>query len=171
MDDSMLPSASRWALAPDVPADCPGATLCPPIARPGSVHQERIPMPYLFNLIYLVVMSLASPWLLYSAMRKQKYREGFAAKFLGRSYLTNRWQPPLHLVACCQRRGSQSACSPCWPALEQEYPDHDLVISTTTRTGFELARQKYSPRPVFYSPLDFTWAVRTPRCAAFVPTS
>jgi 3-deoxy-D-manno-octulosonic-acid transferase len=34
------------------------------------------------------------------------------------------------------------------------------VISTTTKTGFDLAKKKYSPRTVFYCPLDFSWAVR-----------
>jgi 3-deoxy-D-manno-octulosonic-acid transferase len=39
------------------------------------------------------------------------------------------------------------------------HPDWDCVISTTTQTGYQLARTKYAPRTVFYCPLDFTWAV------------
>ena len=34
------------------------------------------------------------------------------------------------------------------------------MISTTTRTGFALARKKYAGYQVFYCPLDFSWAVR-----------
>jgi 3-deoxy-D-manno-octulosonic-acid transferase len=34
----------------------------------------------------------------------------------------------------------------------------EIVLSTTTQTGFALARKKHSDRSVFYCPLDFTWA-------------
>ena len=40
-------------------------------------------MRYLLNLVYLLLLVLAAPWLLWQAVRKGKYREGFAAKFLG----------------------------------------------------------------------------------------
>ena len=39
-------------------------------------------MSYLLNLVYLIALCLASPWLLYNAIRKGKYRQGWAAKFL-----------------------------------------------------------------------------------------
>jgi 3-deoxy-D-manno-octulosonic-acid transferase len=35
-----------------------------------------------------------------------------------------------------------------------------VVISTTTRTGQELARERFGPDRVFYCPLDLPWAVR-----------
>jgi 3-deoxy-D-manno-octulosonic-acid transferase len=38
---------------------------------------------YLLNLVYLALLVAASPYLLVQAVRKGKYREGFAAKFLG----------------------------------------------------------------------------------------
>ena len=41
-------------------------------------------MPYLLNLIYLLLILLSLPWLLWQAVRKGKYREGYAAKFFGR---------------------------------------------------------------------------------------
>jgi 3-deoxy-D-manno-octulosonic-acid transferase len=34
-----------------------------------------------------------------------------------------------------------------------------LVISTTTKTGYDLACRKYDQYSVFYCPLDFSWAV------------
>src|SRR6185436_4075904 len=43
--------------------------------------------------------------------------------------------------------------------FEERHPEWDMVISTTTRTGFELAQKKYGGRMIFYSPLDFSWAV------------
>ena len=43
--------------------------------------------------------------------------------------------------------------------FEERHPEWDVVISTTTRTGFELAQKKYGGRTIFYSPPDFSWAV------------
>jgi 3-deoxy-D-manno-octulosonic-acid transferase len=40
------------------------------------------------------------------------------------------------------------------------HPEWEIVISTTTHTGFQLAQKRYAPRMVFYCPVDFTWAVR-----------
>ena len=38
----------------------------------------------LLDAAYLLLLTVISPWLLYAAIRKGKYREGFAAKLLGR---------------------------------------------------------------------------------------
>ena len=40
-------------------------------------------MPYLLNIFYLLLLLAALPWLIFQAIRKGKYREGYAAKFLG----------------------------------------------------------------------------------------
>jgi 3-deoxy-D-manno-octulosonic-acid transferase len=40
------------------------------------------------------------------------------------------------------------------------HPDWECVLSTTTDTGFEEARKHFPDLPVFYWPLDFSWAVR-----------
>jgi len=115
-------------------------------------------MSYLLNLVYLITLILASPWLAYNAIRKGKYRQGWGAKFLGRvpyrsAERTGIW---LHAVSV----GEVNLLQPLLAAIEEKHPDWECVISTTTRTGYELARQKYAPRSVFYCPLDFSWAVR-----------
>ncbi len=114
-------------------------------------------MSYLLNLIYLVLIVVFSPWLIYSAIRKGKYREGFGAKLLGRVPLREGdarciW---LHAVSV----GEVNVLAPLLMRLEGQYPQCDFVISTTTKTGYALAKKKYSPRIVFYCPLDFSWAV------------
>lgn len=114
-------------------------------------------MSYLLNLIYLVLIVVFSPWLVYSAIRKGKYREGLGAKLLG--HVPTResdggciW---LHAVSV----GEVNVLAPLLMRLEAKYPQCDCVISTTTKTGYALAKKKYSPRVVFYCPLDFSWAV------------
>jgi len=115
-------------------------------------------MSYLLNLVYLLLVVIFSPWLIYSAIRKGKYREGWGAKLFGRVPLREEegrciW---LHAVSV----GEVNVLAPLLMRLEQQHPQWVCVISTTTKTGFDLARKKYAPRSVFYCPLDFSWSVR-----------
>ncbi|HIN94100.1 MAG TPA: 3-deoxy-D-manno-octulosonic acid transferase [Planctomycetes bacterium] len=115
-------------------------------------------MSYLLNLVYLIVLVVASPWFVYNAIRKGKYRQGWGEKFFGRVPRRSREQPGIWLHAVSV--GEVNLLQPLLAAIENKHPDWECVISTTTRTGYELARQKYAPRSVFYCPLDFSWAVR-----------
>jgi 3-deoxy-D-manno-octulosonic-acid transferase len=114
-------------------------------------------MSWLFNLAYLALIALASPWLLYAAITKGKYRAGWSKRLLGRvprrsSQRRCIW---LHAVSV----GEVNLLNTLLERIESEYSDWDVVISTTTATGYALARKRYAPRTVFYAPLDFSWAV------------
>jgi 3-deoxy-D-manno-octulosonic-acid transferase len=115
-------------------------------------------VPYLLNIIYLLLIILALPWLLWQSLRKGKYREGYAAKFLGlvpkRTSSKSKciW---LHAVSV----GEVNLLAPLLKMIEQQRPEWECVISTTTTTGMALAKKKYPKNMVFYCPLDFTWAV------------
>lgn len=115
-------------------------------------------MAYLLNLAYLALLIAVSPWLLYTAIRKGKYREGWGAKFFGRVPIRGGDETCLwfHAVSV----GEVNVLAPLIMRIEREHPEWTCVISTTTKSGYELARQKYAPRIVFYCPLDFSWAVR-----------
>lgn len=114
-------------------------------------------MPYLLNAVYLLVLTLATPWLLWKAIRTGKYGQGLAAKFLGRVPCRVGDGPCVwfHAVSV----GEVNLLGPLLEELGQRRPEVECVISTTTRTGMQLARRKYPDRLVFYCPLDFTWAV------------
>ena len=64
-------------------------------------------MPYLLNIVYLLLILVCLPWLVIQAVRKGKYREGYAAKFFG--LVPRRTSDALRLAARRQRRRSQSA--------------------------------------------------------------
>lgn len=115
-------------------------------------------MAYLLNLVYLLLLVLSAPWLVVAAIRKGKYREGFRAKLLGRVPIRQGTERCIWLHAVSV--GEVNLLGPLLARLEQQHPDWVYVISTTTKTGFELAKKKYAPRTVFYCPLDFSWAVR-----------
>ena len=115
-------------------------------------------MGMLLNIIYLLTLVLALPWLLWQRVRHGKYREGWAARFLGKiprrkSRSRCLW---LHAVSV----GEVNLLAPILARFERLHPDWEVVISTTTQAGFALAQKRYAPRMVFYMPLDFTWAVR-----------
>lgn len=115
-------------------------------------------MGYLLNLLYLAAILVASPYLLYAAIRHGKYREGWREKFLGSVPLRSGKNKCLWLHAVSV--GEVNLLAPLISRWEALYPDWECVISTTTLTGFALARKRYAPRTVFYCPLDFTWSVR-----------
>ncbi len=115
-------------------------------------------MPYLLNLVYLLLILFSLPWLAWQAVRKGKYREGYAAKFLGRVPVRtgNKTCLWLHAVSV----GEVNLLAPLLRMIEQNRPEWQCVISTTTTTGMTLAKKKYPGHTVFYCPLDFSWAVR-----------
>lgn len=117
-------------------------------------------MPYLLNFVYLALLVAVSPWLAYAAIRKGKYRAGFAEKFLGLVPMRAADAAPcvwIHAVSV----GEAALISSLVKRLRAERPDWQIVISTTTHTGLETARKKYPDITSFYCPLDFSWAVRT----------
>ena len=90
--------------------------------------------------------------------RKGKYRAGFAEKFLGLVPPRTGDRPCVWLHAVSV--GEVNLLAPLLRELRCRRPDWECVISATSRTGFTLARKKYSDCTVFYCPLDFSWAVR-----------
>jgi 3-deoxy-D-manno-octulosonic-acid transferase len=116
---------------------------------------ERIPLiAWLLNLAYIIVVSLVLP---YRVLVRRRSFCGWREKLLGR--VPRRagqgrclW---LHAVSV----GEVLQLQPVIDALAHSEPDLELVISTTTATGFDVARARYSRQTVFYFPLDFSWAV------------
>ena len=114
-------------------------------------------MAYLLNVAYALALILVSPWLVYTALSKGKYREGFAAKFLGRVPWRRDNRPCIWLHAVSV--GEVNLLAPLVMELERQLPQYECVVSTTTRTGYRLAQTRFTGRLVFYCPLDFSWAV------------
>ena len=113
---------------------------------------------YLLNIVYLALLALASPWLAYRAVRQGKYREGFAAKFLGAVPRREGDRPCVWLHAVSV--GEVNLLATLLAEIARRRPGWQCVISTTTITGYALAKKKYAAYSVFYCPLDFSWAVR-----------
>jgi 3-deoxy-D-manno-octulosonic-acid transferase len=115
-------------------------------------------MPYLLNLLYLLALLLLSPRLLYRALTTGKRIRGPWAKLSGQAFLRAGDAPCawFHGVSV----GEVHLLRQVIAAFCRRYPDWECVVSTTTETGFEEVRKRFPDLPVFFWPLDFTWAVR-----------
>ena len=113
-----------------------------------------------FNAAYAAALVVASPALVWAAWRSGKYREGYAEKLLGKaperpSTDGGGKRVWLHAVSV----GEVNLLGVLIAELRRRHPEWELVVSTTTKTGYDLARSKYGDEhAVFYCPLDFSWA-------------
>jgi 3-deoxy-D-manno-octulosonic-acid transferase len=115
-------------------------------------------LPWLLNCVYLLLLVLASPILAWRAVRHGKYRDGAAQKLLGclpASAADERviW---FHAVSV----GEVLQLETIIPPLAKQHPDATILITSTTNTGLDVARQKFPDYRSCYFPLDFSWAVR-----------
>jgi len=115
---------------------------------------------FFYNLALLVGLVLGSPWWLWRMATTQKYREGLVER-LGRvPKLAGHGGRPMiwvHAVSV----GEVLAVSRLVKELDAALPNYFVAISTTTRTGQALARERFGSNRVFYCPLDLPWAVRS----------
>jgi 3-deoxy-D-manno-octulosonic-acid transferase len=118
---------------------------------------------FFYNLALLAAVVACAPWWLWKMATTHKYREGLAER-LGRvrrikDQLKDQGDRPvlwLHAVSV----GEVLAVSRLVGELDRAFPEFYLLISTTTRTGQELAWERFGAGRVFYCPLDLPWAVQ-----------
>lgn len=111
----------------------------------------------LLNLLYAAILVVASPALLYQSIRKGKYREGFAEKFLGRVPPRGSGRPCVWLHAVSV--GEVNLLGTLIAELARRNAELEFVITTTTMAGYAVAKSRYPEHTVCYCPLDFSWAV------------
>jgi 3-deoxy-D-manno-octulosonic-acid transferase len=114
----------------------------------------------LYTSVLFVVLVLGLPYWLLAMATNGKYREGLSER-LG-------WVPDrlregdarktiwVHAVSV----GEVLAASRLVNELSACAPQYRVLLSTTTRTGQRLARERTGANHTFYFPLDFPWIVR-----------
>ena len=114
----------------------------------------------LYSALLAFFLVLTLPYWLLQMMRHGKYRAGLRQRFgavlpalAGRTEKRAIW---VHAVSV----GEVVASSAVVKALQQKFPSHRVLVSTTTSTGQKLAAQRFGAENVFYFPLDFAFAVR-----------
>lgn len=118
---------------------------------------------WLLNGLYVLLLTVVSPVLLYRSITQGKYRDGWREKLLGElprlpKTAGDPHRPRLwfHAVSVGEVLQLQRLVA---EILSRE-PAAEVVISTTTSTGLAVAREKFPTHTVCYFPLDFSWAAR-----------
>ena len=111
----------------------------------------------LYSLLFSAAFLLMLPVFL---LRRGKYAAGFRQR-LG-SYPKFRHDGRKVIWLHCVSVGETNAARPLVDQLLSKFPSHRLVISTTTKTGQELAQKLFGDMAaaVFYFPFDFKFIVR-----------
>jgi 3-deoxy-D-manno-octulosonic-acid transferase len=115
-------------------------------------------MKYLMDLIYVIAAAGYSPVIVYRRLKYGRYRTGWKNRFgkITRKHPDKKciW---LHAVSV----GEVNATRTIVDELTKKFSQYEILITTTTDTGFARANAIYgSNLQVCYFPLDFSWIMR-----------
>ena len=116
----------------------------------------------MYSLLLAAALLVSSPWWLMRMATTERYREGMRER-LGhvplrlRAAVAGKRVVWVHAVSVGEVLAGSRLLAELGEALG---PDWVVVVSTTTRTGQKLARERFGDDRVFYLPFDFATAVR-----------
>jgi 3-deoxy-D-manno-octulosonic-acid transferase len=130
---------------------------------PACKLQRRVECPFRMYFVYTALLALgllfSLPYWIFRMLRDQKYRAGLwqrlgkiPSRLIHAGAQKTIW---VHAVSV----GEVLAISRLVGEMKKSYPEHRMVVSTTTDTGQRLARQRFGEENVFYFPLDFPFAI------------
>lgn len=115
-------------------------------------------MRLLADIVYFLTAIAVSPILVYRVIRHGRYRTGWGQRF-GNVSRRNPHKRCIWLHAVSM--GEVNAAKTLVAEIEKQFPDCEIVISTTTDTGYTQADKLFGRKwPVFYFPFDVSWIVR-----------
>ena len=111
----------------------------------------------IYSLLLTLAFVLMSPLFL---LRREKYAAGFRQR-LG-NYPEFKHDGRKVIWLHCVSVGETNAARPLVDEIKSNFPDHRLIVSTTTKTGQELAQNIFKDKAdaVFYFPFDWKFTVR-----------
>jgi 3-deoxy-D-manno-octulosonic-acid transferase len=111
---------------------------------------------FLLTLGFLLLL----PRFVIDAFKTGKYITGLGER-LGKIPMVSPGAGPVIWLHCVSV-GETEAARPLVRVLGERFPSHQLVISTTTVTGQQVARQVFGEQAaaIFYFPIDWSWTVR-----------
>ncbi len=116
-------------------------------------------MRFILDCIYLLAAAAVTPMVVYRMVRYKRYRAGWANRFgkIIRKDPALRKCIWIHAVSV----GEVNATKTLVAELENKFIDFEIVMSTTTDTGFARANALFGQRlNVFYFPFDISWIMR-----------
>jgi 3-deoxy-D-manno-octulosonic-acid transferase len=115
---------------------------------------------FFYSIVYTLGITILLPRFLFDAVTKGKYAAGFKQRlgFLPDFDSKEKKVVWLHCVSV----GEANAARPLAAHLKGKFPDLALVVTTTTRTGQQIAQSAFADIAdlVFYFPFDWKFSVR-----------
>ncbi len=113
----------------------------------------------LYTALLAAALLLGSPYWIFQMLRHGKYRRGLGERFgIVPERIRSERRPSIWIHAVSV--GEVLAVSELVRQLRSEYPEHRVVVSTTTDTGQKLATTRFGAESVFYFPFDLAFCVK-----------
>jgi len=148
-------------LAAQRPAPAAGPSVAPgPILTDPSPGFLRFVLHAVYDVAWIAGILLGSPWIAWRCSRNPAFRR-MVLQRLGRD-LPSRPGPSarrrvlVHGVSVGEVKAAQSVIA----ELARTRPEFEILVSTTTDTGFEVARQLYPTHRIVRFPADVSFLVR-----------
>src|ERR1041385_3218028 len=111
-----------------------------------------------YSLLLSLGLIVLIPHFLFQALAHGKYVAGLRQRLGSIPQVNGKPVIWLHCVSV----GETQAARPLAKRLKQQFPHHDLVVSTITLTGQNLAHDVFrnDAARIFYFPFDWRWTVR-----------
>src|SRR5690242_15101261 len=111
-----------------------------------------------YSLLLSLGLIVLIPHFLFQALAHGKYIAGLRERLGSVPPVNGKPVIWLHCVSV----GETQAARPLAKRLKQQFPHHDLVVSTITLTGQNLARDVFrnDAKSIIYFPFDWRWTVR-----------
>lgn len=115
---------------------------------------------FVYSIVYSLAFIVLLPRFLFDAIFNGKYAAGFKQRLGYLPSFDNRGKKIVWLH--CVSVGETNAARPLAIKIKEDFPNRSLVISTTTRTGQELAKTAFADIAdlVFYFPFDWKFTTR-----------
>jgi 3-deoxy-D-manno-octulosonic-acid transferase len=114
----------------------------------------------LYSALLVAALLLGSPYWIFQMLRHGKYRHGLGERFgIVPQRIRAETKPTIWIHAVSV--GEVLAVSELVRHLRSEYPEHRVVVSTTTDTGQKLAASRFGAENVFYFPFDLAFCVKS----------
>lgn len=115
---------------------------------------------FFYNIALTIAFLFLLPRFVFDALRKGKYAAGFWQRLGYLPKLSESEKPIVWLH--CVSVGEANAARPLVVKFLETFPEYRLVVSTTTKTGQQLAQEIFADKAeaVFYMPFDWRFSVR-----------
>lgn len=115
---------------------------------------------FLYSIALTIAFLFLLPRFVFDALRKGKYAAGFWQRLGYLPKLAGGEKPLVWLH--CVSVGETNAARPLVEKLLETFPEYALVVSTTTKTGQQLAQKIFASQAeaIFYMPFDWRFSVR-----------